>query len=94
MHRIIKDHYRIDEFVEKIVKQAIINYTKKQTWISYDGENFHIHDEKIKEKIHKNIFSSARETLDVIKFYLKENNSYSKEDLSDELETDFLGEIL
>jgi len=92
VHQIIKNHYIIDEFVEKTVKQAIINYIKKQTWISYDGENFHIHDEKIKEKIHKNVFSSARETLDVIKFYLKENNCYSKENLiddSDDVEVDF-----
>jgi hypothetical protein len=90
-----KHHYRMEDFVQKVVKEALINYCKKQTWITYDGENFHIHDENIKQKIHKSIFSNARETLDVIKIYLKQNCAYSEEDLSGDFSEDsFLGEIL
>lgn len=68
----------MEEFIEKSIKNGIIDYCKKNNWIKYDGKNFIIIDENIKKKINKNEFSKAIEVLDVIKLYLKENNN-SKE---------------
>jgi len=72
------DKYKkqMEDFVEKTIKNGIVNYCKKNDWIKYDGENFIIIDENIKQKINNYKFSSALQALDVIKLYLKQNNNY------------------
>lgn len=83
----------MEEFIEKSIKNGIIDYCKKNNWIKYDGKNFIIIDENIKKKINKNEFSKAIEVLDVIKLYLKENNNSKEfEENWDDLSNDALGE--
>lgn len=83
----------MEEFIEKSIKNGIIDYCKKNNWIKYDGKNFIIIDENIKKKIHKNEFSKAIEALDVIKLYLRENNNSEElEENWGSLSNDTLGE--
>lgn len=92
------DNYKkqMNNFIEKSIKNGIISYCQKNDWIKYENNNFIIVDESIKSKIHKCIFSSAIEALDVIKLYLKEhnNNCYSEAENEDweSLSNDAIGE--
>jgi len=74
----------MEDYIEKSIKNGIIDYCLKKKWISFDGNFFTVHDEKIKNKIKRHIFSSAREALDVIKLYLKENNINSQVDFEED----------
>ena len=80
------DNYKknMDDFIERTIRNGIINYCKKSKWIKYENNHFIIIDENIKKKIHKDKFSSAIEVIDVIKLYLKENNCFSRENTEDE----------
>lgn len=79
MDGIDKYKKQMEDYIEKSIKNGIIDYCKKNKWISYDGNFFKVNDETIKAKIQRSVFTSAIEALDVIKIFLKDNNPYSEE---------------